>query len=165
VKYHGLFHGDEAQKVSAADYRRWLLQQDVRFVAVPDVPLDPSARAAARVIAQRPSYLHPVWRNRNWQVFEVRAGGAPSGDAATIERLGPQTFAARVRRPGVSLLRVRWTPYWELVRGSACLAPSPDGWTVLHAKRPGIVSARARFDVSRALSRGPRCSAARPPDD
>lgn len=159
VKYHGLFHGGRAQHLTSEDYRRWLLQQGVRFVAVPDVPLDPSARAEAKVIAQRPAYLRPVWRSADWRVYEVRGGGVMSGSAAQVERLGRQSFTVRVRRPGVALVRVRWSPYWAIEYGSACLSESPGGWTVIRAGRAGTVRVRARFDVRRAVSRGTRCAA------
>lgn len=159
TKYHGLFHDGRGDDLTAESYRRWLLQQGVRFVAVPGVPLDPSAKAAARVIAQRPAYLRPVWRNADWRVYEVRGGGVLSGSAADVERLGPESFTVRMRRPGLALVRVRWSPYWSIESGSACLAESADGWTVVHARRPGRLVVRAQFDLRRAVSRGPRCAA------
>lgn len=161
VKYNGAVRGDDGHRLTAEEYRRWLLRQDVRFVAVPDAPLDPSARAAARVIATRPAFLRPVWRNRHWRVFEVAGPDPYDSPAARLERLGPESFSVRVREPGVRLLPVRWTPYWEIAGGSGCLAPSPDGWTVLHTRSPGRVSVRARFDLRRAVSRGPRCGVVR----
>ena len=160
TKYHGLFHGTRDEQLTAETYRRWLLHQGVRFVAVPDVPLDPSARAEARVIATRPAYLRPVWRNADWRVYEVRGGGVLSGAAARVERLGPQSFTVRMRQAGVALIKVRWSPYWTIERGSACLAESTQGWTVIHARSAGRVVVRARFSVRRAVSRGPLCRAA-----
>lgn len=157
VKYHELFHGDRAHRLTAEDYRRWLLQQGVRFVAVPDVPLDPSAVAEARVIARRPAYLRSVWRSADWQVYEVRGGGVLSGPAAEVERLGPESLTVRMRRAGSAQVRVRWSPYWTVIRGRACVEPGSDGWTVVRSPRPGRVVLRARFDPRRAVSRGPHC--------
>ncbi len=158
VKYNGLFHGDRAHRLTADDYRRWLLQQGVRFVAVPDVPLDPSARAEARVIASRPAWLRPVWRARDWRVYEVR-GRRDVARGAEVVRLGPETVTVRMRAPGTALVRVRWTPYWTITRGRACVAPARGGWTTIRASRPGIVTLRARFTLSRLVFRGKRCTA------
>lgn len=163
VKYNAPIRGDGGHRLTADEYRRWLLRQQVRFVAMPDAPLDPSARPAARIIAERPAWLRPVWRNRHWRVFEITGPDPYATGAARLVRLGPESFTARVRRPGVRLLPVRWTPYWRVARGSGCLAPSPDGWTLLHSRSPGLVTVRARFDVRRTVSRGVTCGAAAPP--
>jgi hypothetical protein len=97
-----------------------------------------------------------VWSNRNWQVFEVH-GTRPRG-AAELERLGAESFTVRVHRRGVRLLPVRWTPYWRIVDGSGCLAPSRTGWTMLHTREPGTITVHARFDVRRVVSRGRICA-------
>lgn len=157
VKYHGLFHGGRAHRLTEDAYGRWLLEQGVRFVAVPDVPLDPSAEAEAHVIARRPAYLRPVWSNADWRVYEVRGGGRLSGGAAEVERLGPESFTVRTRHSGSALIRVRWSPYWTVERGTACLAPSRDGWTVLRAERPERVEVRLRFDPRRVVRGGRHC--------
>lgn len=156
VKYNAPIRGDDGHRLTAAEYRAWLIRQNVRFVAVPDAPLDPSAKEAARIIAARPGFLRPVWSNRNWRVFEVR-GTRPRG-AAELERLGPESFTVRVHRRGVRLLPVRWTAYWRIVDGSGCLAPSRTGWTMLHADGPGTITVHARFDVRRIVSRGRTCA-------
>ena len=64
VKYNAPIRGDDGHRLTAAEYRTWLVRQNVRFVAVPDAPLDPSAKQAARIIASRPGFLRPVWSNR-----------------------------------------------------------------------------------------------------
>lgn len=156
VKYNAPVRGEDGHRLTASEYRAWLVRQNVRFVAVPDAPLDPSARPAARIIASRPAFLRPVWRNRHWQVFEVR-GATPAG-AAELERLGPESFTVRVRRPGVETLAVRWTPYWRIERGRGCLAPSRHGWTTLRTRQPGRITVRATFDVRRTVLRGRTCA-------
>jgi hypothetical protein len=156
VKYNAPIRGDDGHRLTAAEYRTWLITQNVRFVAVPDAPLDPSAEQAARIIATRPSFLRPVWSDRHWRVFEVR-GTRPPG-AADLVRLGPESFTVRGHRRGVRLLPVRWTPYWRIVRGTGCLAPSRTGWTMLHTSGPGTITVQARFDLRRVVSRGRTCS-------
>jgi hypothetical protein len=55
------------------------------------------------------------------------------------------------------LLRVHFTPYWALVRGSGCV--ERDGnWTRIRVRRPGPLRLATRFEVGRIVSRGPRCT-------
>ena len=59
--------------------------------------------------------------------------------------------------PGTVLVRVRWTRYWSIERGSGCVEEAPDGYTMLDVQTPGRF--RIGVDVSplRAISSGPRC--------
>jgi hypothetical protein len=62
-----------------------------------------------------------------------------------------------VSQAGNVLLRVHWTPYWQLTRGAGCLARH-GGWTMLRASRPGVYVLTARFSIGRFLERVPRCT-------
>jgi hypothetical protein len=44
-----------------------------------------------------------------------------------------------VGHPGTSLLRVRFTPYWQVPRG-VCLTQAPDGMTTITAARAGTIT-------------------------
>ena len=57
---------------SAAEYRRWLHANAVRYVALPRTELDYSAKQERRVIESHPGFLHLVWSSRDWQVFAVK---------------------------------------------------------------------------------------------
>src|SRR4051794_14359488 len=64
-----LFYGHD---VDPAAYRRWLYANAVRFVALPDAPLERWGVAEARLVASRPDWLSLVWRSAHWRVFAVR---------------------------------------------------------------------------------------------
>jgi hypothetical protein len=55
------------------------------------------------------------------------------------------------------LVRVRYTPYWELTSGSGCVAQASGGLTRVTLARAGTARVAARFAPGRLVSRGPRC--------
>jgi hypothetical protein len=137
-------------------YRRWLDTNGVRFVALPDAPLDFSAEREAALIRSRPSYLREVWRDAHWRVYAVDRP-ATLARGARVTALGVDSVTLDVPRPGGVLLRVRWTPYWRLAAGRGCVLPVGD-WTALQLRAAGRVEVRTGFAVSRVGARSPRCT-------
>jgi hypothetical protein len=134
-------------------YRSWLRDNAIRFVALPDAPLDYSSVAERRLILREPPYLVPRWRSAHWRVYEVRNPAPlvqPLGTGvASVRWIGHESFALDVRRPGEFLVRVAFTPYWSIARGQGCLIRRGD-WTVARAGRPGVFRVAADFSVGRA---------------
>jgi hypothetical protein len=56
------------------------------------------------------------------------------------------------------VLRVRWTPYWALLRGRGCVERTPDDRVRLRLRAPGEVRLGIRFALSRVRARGARCT-------
>ncbi|HEY3553151.1 MAG TPA: hypothetical protein VGK66_05625, partial [Solirubrobacterales bacterium] len=74
----------------------------------------------------------------------------PLGGAAAETRwIGRQGFALDVRQPGEFLVRVNFTPYWSISRGSGCILRRGN-WTVARATQPGVFRVDADFSVGRA---------------
>jgi hypothetical protein len=146
-----IFYNDES--LNHATYRSWLQQNAIRFVALPDAPLDYSSVAERRLIHEAPPYLDLRWRSDHWRVYSVRDSKPlmqPLGTAAASTRwVGHQGFALDVRRPGEFLVRVNFTPYWSVSAGSGCLSRRGD-WTVVRAERPGVFRVAADFSIGRA---------------
>ena len=148
----GIFYADEGV-LTHRTYRAWLRNNAVHYVALPDAPLDYSSVAERRLILREPPYLVPRWRSAHWRVYAVR-NPAPlvqslGSGAATVRWIGHQGFALDVSRPGEFLVRVAFTPYWSIARGSGCLLHRGD-WTVARASRPGVFRVAADFSVRRA---------------
>jgi hypothetical protein len=59
------------------------------------------------------------------------------------------------------LVRVRYTPYWRVARGTGCVSQATGGWTLVRSLRPGFVRIAAAFDPRRILDAGVRCSSPR----
>ena len=148
----GIFYAEEGM-LTDRTYRAWLRDNAVHYVALPDAPLDYSSVAERRLILREPSYLVPRWRSAHWRVYAVRDPAPlvqPLGSgSATVRWIGHQGFALDVRRPGEFLVRVAFTPYWSIARGSGCLLHRGD-WTVARASRSGVFRVAADFSVRRA---------------
>jgi hypothetical protein len=157
-KYDGLFYKGH---LTAARYQRWLRRTAVRWVAIPDAPSDPSGRAEARLVRAGLPYLHQVWADAHWRLYAVDGATPLVSGPATLTALHRDGFTLDVRGTGAVTVRVRSTPYFKAVRGSACIAPSGTGWTRVRARRPGVVRVRAVFSPGRMISRGGHCGAGR----
>jgi hypothetical protein len=153
-----LFYG--GAPLDADSYGRWLADNGVRWVAVPDAALDFSAHAEKRLIDGGLPYLTLRARLDHWRVYEriaphplVAAGGTAR---MRVRRLSAGGVTLAVDRPGTAVVRVRWTPYWRAP--GACVAPAPGGWTAVSTDRAGTLRISARFSVERVVRRGRRCA-------
>lgn len=143
----------DEKKLTVDSYGAWLRANAISYVALPDAPLDYSSVAERRLILGEPSYLTLRFRSEHWRIYEVRDPKplvAPLGGAAAeVLWFGRQGFALDVARPGDFLVRVSFTPYWSIARGSGCILHRGD-WTVARAARPGVFRVAADFSVGRA---------------
>ena len=147
-----IFYDDPGELTSAA-YRDWLHRNAISYVALPDAPLDYSSVAERRLILSAPPYLDLRWSSRHWRIYAVDRPAPlvqPLGAAAARTLwVGRQGFGLDVTRPGEFLVRVNFTPYWSIDRGSGCLLRHGD-WTVARAAHPGILRVSADFSLGRA---------------
>lgn len=151
VFYNGTLNSDS--------YERWLSDNAVKFVALPDVKLDYSARQEARIVASNPPYLKLRWTSPHWQVYEVTAPHplvVPEGGARIVARtLGVTKVRLRVDRPGSAVVRVRWTPYW--FASGACVERA-GSWTRVMTGKTGPLVLRIGFAFERMFEHGRRCA-------
>lgn len=135
-------------------YERWLQRNAVRYVALPDAPLDYSARAERALILDSPDYLRHRWASAHWRVYEVRDPSplvvGQNGSRGRLRALGTESFAVDVLRPGRLIVRERYTPFWAVQGGRGCVEAAGD-WTALHVNRPGLVRVAIDFTPRRAL--------------
>jgi hypothetical protein len=135
----------EGGTLTAESYQAWLNHNGVGYVAVPDVHLDYAATAEVALIRQGLPYLHQVWSGAHWQVWQVQGGGGLVDGPGRLVSLGPDRFVLAADSPGPTTLRVRYTPYWRVTSGSACLSQAADGWTQVQVLRPGRVAVSAQL--------------------
>jgi hypothetical protein len=134
-------------------YESWLRQNGIRFVALSDAAPDYSAKRERRLILSGPSYLRPVAELPHWRIYQVR-GSLPlvegrDGASARLMKIGPESFALDVRRPGRFVVRMRATPFWKLSGGPGCIGKA-GRWTLVRADRPGPLRISIRFSLARA---------------
>lgn len=148
---------ESSDSLGPASYRAWLSRNAVSYVALPDAPLDYSARAEASLLRAGQSYLREVWHARDWRLFEVLSPTPLAQPPSTLQRLGTDFFALHAPRAGTFEVRVRFTPYWQLVDGRGCVQRGPEGWTQVRTRAPGTVRVGIDFSLVRVFDRGPRC--------
>jgi hypothetical protein len=147
---NGVFYEN---RLTHGRYRGWLERNGVRYVALPDAPLQQSARPERRLIRTEPGYLEARWSSPHWRVYEV-ADPRPLvrsefGDARLLS-LKPESFTLRVERPGTFTVLARPSPYWEINRGRGCIGER-GRWTTVSVRHPGTVRAEVSFSMGGAL--------------
>ena len=89
-----LFYDEASTPLTPARYRAWLSEEAVSYVALPDAPLDYSAKGEARLLGgiahdgrrarrrvdRAPAYLREIWHSAHWRLFAV-LGAAPLAQA------------------------------------------------------------------------------------
>lgn len=143
---------DEGELTNRA-YSTWLRGNAISYVALPDAPLDYSSTAERRLILSEPSYLTLRHRTEHWRIYQVRdpkplVAPIAAGRAQTLW-VGRQGFALDVTKPGRFLVRVNFTPYWSISRGSGCLLRGGN-WTVARTAHTGVFRVDADFSIGSA---------------
>jgi hypothetical protein len=143
--------------LTANSYRAWLAEQAVAYVALPDVPLDPSSAREGALIRRGLPYLKLVFASRHWRVYAVQGSTPLLEGPGRLTALGGETFALDARAPGRLLARIHYTRYFTVVSGRGCVASAPGGWTYVRARAPGEIVVAARFSFDRAFGLGGSC--------
>ena len=125
-------------------------------MAVPDVPLDYSARQEKALIDHGLPYLRLADRTAEWRIYEVTDATPIALGSAVLTALGPDSLTLRASGPGSVFVRVRWSPYWALAAGSGCVAPDGD-FTRLTLRQAGKVRIVTQFSLGRVGARTARC--------
>jgi len=153
-KVNALFYDDAP--LTPARYRAWLERMAVHWVAVPDVPLDYSAHAEAALIARGLPYLREVWHGAHWRLYAVRDAAPLADPPARVLAADTDSLTLSAPRPATVRLRVRWSPYWAVTGGDACVMPAGDS-TRVRVRQPGIVRLAMDFSPLRIGSHAARC--------
>ncbi len=117
--------------LNAGSYLAWLRNNGVRYVALPDAPLDYAARAEGSLVRAGVPGLQPLWHDAHWEVFGVDgSSGIVDGPARLISVNGGQVDL-QATAPGTVLVRVRYSKDWHLTAGIGCVAPAANNWTAV----------------------------------
>jgi hypothetical protein len=145
--------GFDAERLHA-----WLSDEAISLIALPDAPLDYSARAEARLLrSQAPSYVREIWRSSHWRLFAVLGASALAEAPAALTRLTNDSFTLSTPIAGSFTVRVRYTPYWRIAGSPGCVRRAGGDWTQLRAPRPGSFHVVVDFSLARVVEHGPRC--------
>lgn len=147
---------DEA--MTAVQYRRWLDELSVHFVAVPATELDFSTEREVDLIESGPGYLEVISRTPDWTIYRVTDPRPMVEPPARLTGLGTDSFTVRSPRKGSFRVAIRWSRWWGIESGSGCLSETPDGFTKVEFDRPGRIEARAALRPLSILGGSARCS-------
>lgn len=133
-----LFYGG---RLTPASYRAWLLDNGVRFVALPSAPLDMAGTAeGALVRSGRVPGLRLVWSSPDWRLYAVAGSTGITAGPGALVHAGGGRMVIDTSGPGRLLLRVRYSPDWGLVAGSGCIRRADGTWMALDVGRPERVT-------------------------
>ena len=131
-------------KLDQTRYVAWLRSLGVRYVVLPDAPLDYSAKAEGALIVGGRSSLRVAFRSAHTTIFAV-----PSPQRIVTGPGRPRVLAFEqnritlsVGRPGRYRVAANWSPYWTTRSG--CIAKARDGTLLVTVARAGVV----RLDFS-----------------
>ncbi len=156
IERNKLFYGGVLNDLT---YATWLSENGVRYVALPDAPLDSSAVKEAELIEREPNYLRQRWASEHWRVYEVMIPHplliADDDADIRLTSLRSDEFTLDVREPGEALVRAAWTRYWE--PRSGCVEREGH-WTRVTAVQPGPLRVTVRITPARLVDSGRNCA-------
>ncbi|MDI2128657.1 hypothetical protein [Yinghuangia seranimata] len=127
--------------LTGPEYRAWVEEMGVRFVALPDVPIDKSAQPEVDLIKSGVPWLKPVWSDKHWQVWEVQNPSPLLDGPGRLTRLTPSEFTFVADQPGVFRIRIHPTFWFTADReGVHIRADDKDEWTQITVATPGPVT-------------------------
>jgi hypothetical protein len=157
VELNPLFY--DAGPLDPERYRRWLEENAVRWVALPDAPIGYGGKKEVALIERGVPYLRELPRAGRWRVFEFTGPHSlvvPDARAAIRATAHhPDEVDFQIDRPGSAIVRVHFTPYWRL-DGPGCVERAGD-WTRITPERPGATRLVTTFSPMRVIDRGRRC--------
>ena len=137
----------EHGNLDADGYREWLDDRGVALIAVSrNAEPDYLSNDEIDLIDSGLPYLHQVWSNDDWDLYEIDDPAPLADPPATLTDLGDDSFNIEVPRPGEYLVRVRFSPYWEVDGGRACVDEEGE-WTRVTAGEAGTFNVDTDFSV------------------
>ncbi|HEY3764088.1 MAG TPA: hypothetical protein VGL44_02930 [Gaiellales bacterium] len=128
--------------LSAAQYQDWLRSVGVRYVMLPNAPLDYSAITEAHLLRSGRSGLRLVSRLPNFTVYELPhptpiLTAAPFVSGARVLSMTDSRIALWLPAAGAYDLRLRYSPYWSTDSHGVCLSSTASGMTHIASTSPG----------------------------
>ena len=109
-------------------YRRWLDRWAVAYVVLPVGYPDAAAVEEAALVSGGLDYLHEVWSDTSWRLFQVDDPTPLADEPAVVVSFDATQVVLRVTEPGRVLVRVPYSPWLSLVdeTGKGLAAPSSE---------------------------------------
>jgi hypothetical protein len=108
-----LFYSDSP--LTPASYHEWLDRWAVHFVVLSNGSPDLHAVEEAAMVAGGLSFLHEVWSDANWRLFEVTAPSPLADEPATVIRFDEAGIVLSLPRAADVVVRIPASPWLSLV--------------------------------------------------
>lgn len=139
TKYNALFYDGS---LSPSTYARWLIDNDVRWVALSEAVADYSAKGEAELIKSDLPYLEPAATFRDWKIYKVNLPGSEGAEPRFRSSDPDQGFTISPDNWGITSTRIRWQRFLRPSYG--CIRSSKQEF--LELLLPPLGSADARRD-------------------
>jgi hypothetical protein len=152
---NALFYEGE---LTPARYRDWLAENAIAYVALPlGIPFDASGEEEQRMVATGDlPFLREVDAGLDdWRIFAVDPPARLASGPGRVTRIAPDGFTVRFDRPGATVVRVRFTRWWD--PSSGCVAGAPGDWTRVERDSAGTTTVGARFALASVREVRDRC--------
>jgi hypothetical protein len=133
-----------SEHLTDAAYLRWLRDDGVTDVALPDVPLDSSARQEGALLLRGVPGLVEIWHDRNWVLWRVTRTH-PLVSGGRLIDLAATRFTVQVPADRVVRVLVHWADVWEITQGTGCLGETAGKWIALESPTAGRVTVSAHL--------------------
>ncbi|MER8046148.1 MFS transporter [Streptomyces sp. NPDC094032] len=107
-----LFYDDT---LNAANYQDWLGRWAVHYVVLPTGAPDSGAEREAELVDKGLPYLHQVWSDANWRLYEVTDPTPLADPPAKVQRAEANEVVITLDTPGRVLIRVPYSPWLALL--------------------------------------------------
>jgi hypothetical protein len=94
--------------LNADTYRSWLGDMAVKWVALPNAPLDYASQKEGDLVRTQLPYLHEVWSNKDWHLYEVQNAAPLATGVASVHRIDLDSIEFTATGPGEGDIKVAW---------------------------------------------------------
>jgi hypothetical protein len=141
--------------LSSDNYRAWLHELAVRWVALPNAgSLDYAAKSEANLVRSGLPYLKQVWADQSWQLFRV-VDDQPLLRGAQIVEIDASELTFYAPQAGPVHLQIRWSPMLALTGESSnfgCVRERGE-WTSIDVAKPGTYTLASKLALPTGADR------------
>jgi hypothetical protein len=129
--------------LNADTYRKWLDDNAVSYVAIPQGPYDWAATDEATLVRHGLPYLQSVWSDPTWTLYAVTNPEPVISAPGQVMARDAVSLTVSLPKPGEYLLRVHWSRFLSASNG--CVRPAENGWSTVVVEQPGTVKIQGRL--------------------
>ena len=135
------------EDLTSDEYRRWIDEHAVRWIALPDIEIDGGGLAEVALLERDLPWLQLARTTEHWRIWEVVDPVPIVEDPGRLVSESPDEIVIAVERAGSVLVRTWYMPYWSAQGDGACVVRTEDDLVEVIVTTPGIVHLRPEFSL------------------